>query len=109
MVATQKVVYQDQSKSEKEFFVYVHSDIYDEWKDDKSVPVNDVIQAYNIYSNRTGGSTGVVIAPSKGELEKVFGTSQDSQVVEYILNHGAVKGFSHPQREEMERPQGAVE
>ncbi|KAK9701260.1 hypothetical protein K7432_011797 [Basidiobolus ranarum] len=108
MVATQKIVYSNPEKSDKEFFVYVHADIYADWKDDKSVPVTDVIQAYNVYTTHTGGNTGVVIAPTKSDLEKVFGFSHDAEVVEFILNHGTAKGVAHSKtRGESEHSHGS--
>ncbi|KAK9765147.1 hypothetical protein K7432_006757 [Basidiobolus ranarum] len=94
MAATQQVVFSDKEKSNSEFFIYIHPEIYTQWKTDKSIPITRVVQAFNIYITRNGSSTGVAETPSNQELENVFGTSNDTAVVEHILNHGTVKGNS---------------
>ncbi|ORX94864.1 DUF1960-domain-containing protein [Basidiobolus meristosporus CBS 931.73] len=94
MAATQQVVFSDKEKSDTEFFVFVNPEVYEEWESDKSVPISKVVQAFNIYVTRTGGSTGVAETPSNQELENTFGTSNDTAVVEHILKHGVAKGSS---------------
>ncbi|KAK9765148.1 hypothetical protein K7432_006758 [Basidiobolus ranarum] len=94
MAATQQVVFTDKEKSDSEFSIYINPDVYTQWKSDKSISMTEVVQSFNIYITRNGGNTGIVEAPSNQELETVFGTSNETTVVEYILNHGVTKGNS---------------
>ncbi|KAK9702817.1 hypothetical protein K7432_011056 [Basidiobolus ranarum] len=92
MAATQQVVFGDKEKSDAEFFIYINPDVYTKWKSDKTIPITDVVQAFNVYTTRGGGNTGVAETPSHQELDTVFGTSNNTAVVEHILKHGVVKG-----------------
>ncbi|ORX90711.1 DUF1960-domain-containing protein [Basidiobolus meristosporus CBS 931.73] len=92
MAASQQIVFTDKEKSDLEFIVYINPDVYSKWKSDKSIPITEVVQSFNVYTTRGGGNTGVAETPSNQELDNVFGTSNDTAVVEHILKHGVLKG-----------------
>ncbi len=45
------------------------------------VPLNDVVQSYEVFREEGGGNEGVVDRPSRQTLENEFGTSNDIDVV----------------------------
>ncbi|ORX90197.1 DUF1960-domain-containing protein [Basidiobolus meristosporus CBS 931.73] len=92
MPASQQIVFADKEKSDSEFVVFINSDIYSKWRSDKSISITDVVQTFNVYITRSGGHTGVSETPSHQELDTVFGTSNNTAVVEHILKHGTLKG-----------------
>ncbi|ORX92739.1 hypothetical protein K493DRAFT_285475 [Basidiobolus meristosporus CBS 931.73] len=102
MATSQQIVFADKEKSDSEFVVYVNPDIYSKWKSDKSIPITDVVQTFNVYVTRGGGNTGVSETPSHQELDSVFDTANNTAVVEHILLHGSLKGtsrISKPERD----------
>ncbi|KAJ3079878.1 hypothetical protein HK102_003451 [Quaeritorhiza haematococci] len=67
------------------FFFYYK---YEQWLHDKTVPVTEVVQAYDIYETESGGNTGVAGAPSKARLMNIFGTANVDDIIPLILTNG---------------------
>ncbi|KAJ3574793.1 hypothetical protein NP233_g1527 [Leucocoprinus birnbaumii] len=82
------VVYKPDSQSTDEYMVYVDPVQYSKWKDgDTSIPIVDIVDSYSVY--HTGqGTQGIQKTPSKQQLDTIFGTHKDVDVVEYILKNG---------------------
>ncbi|KXS08958.1 hypothetical protein M427DRAFT_64989 [Gonapodya prolifera JEL478] len=72
--------------------VYANEGMTDKWRHDKSIPLVDVVQTFDVWIHRTGSTTGVAERPSKGELDGTFSTHRvDSEVIPYILEQGTVQ------------------
>ncbi|EIE80557.1 hypothetical protein G6F46_005964 [Rhizopus delemar] len=86
-----KVVYK--SPDQTEFFVVANHGMRSKWKKDKSIPLIDVVQTFDIHTTITGSNTGEYVHPSKGTLESHFGTSNVDDIVKKIVEEGEEKGM----------------
>lgn len=76
-----------------EFFVIANEGMVEKWRSDKSTPLVEVVQSFDIFTTNSGGNTGEYISPSKGLLESNFNTTNDDDIVKKIVAEGEVKGF----------------
>ncbi|SCV68701.1 BQ2448_822 [Microbotryum intermedium] len=54
---------------------------------DKTIPLVDIVDSFDVF--HTGqGSQGLMQRPSKQELDSVFGTHNDTEIVEIVLEKG---------------------
>ncbi|XP_006456804.1 hypothetical protein AGABI2DRAFT_195798 [Agaricus bisporus var. bisporus H97] len=85
------VVYKPDSQSTDEYMVYVNFAEYRKWKDgDTSIPLVDVVDSYSVY--HTGqGTQGLQKTPSNQQLDTIFGTHKDVDVVQFILKNGKLQ------------------
>ncbi|CAG8624384.1 6853_t:CDS:2 [Ambispora leptoticha] len=60
------------------------------WRKDKTIPLADVIQTFDVYEITNGGNEGIAGRPSKQRLENTFGTSNLDEVIEQILEQGTI-------------------
>ncbi|EGO02013.1 hypothetical protein SERLA73DRAFT_132746 [Serpula lacrymans var. lacrymans S7.3] len=92
-----KVVYKPDSQSTDEFIAVVNPEEFKKWKDgDSSIPLASVVDSFEIFHSGQG-SQGLLGRPSKQQLETVFGTSKDVDVMTIVLQKGreqAGEGFS---------------
>lgn len=86
-----KVVYK--SSDNTEFFVIANEGMVSKWRKDKSIPLIDVVQNFNVHIISNGGNTGEYITPSKGVLESNFQTSNTDEIVKKIVAEGEEKGL----------------
>ncbi|KAI9143548.1 ribosome maturation protein [Paraphysoderma sedebokerense] len=87
----EKVVYHDRKVTTEEFFVITNPGMVQKWKTDKTIPLVEVVQSFDIFQHGTGGHEGVATRPSKQTLLDVFGTKNETEVVEWLLLHGTVQ------------------
>ncbi|KAF2719859.1 shwachman-Bodian-diamond syndrome protein [Polychaeton citri CBS 116435] len=77
--------------STDDFIVFVDSaQAVKEWKQDKSVPLAQVVSGFKIFVTHKHGNQGTLDGASKGTLEDEFGTSRDEDVVTQILERGTI-------------------
>jgi len=83
-----KVIYKPDTQSTDEYMIIVNPEEYKKWKDgDTTIPLADVVDSFNIF--HTGqGSQGILRRPSKQQLDTVFGSHKDVDVVEFMLKNG---------------------
>lgn len=82
-----KVVYKPDAQS-TEFMVMVNPAEFKKWKaGDTSIPLAEVVDSFEIFCS-TQGSQGYLGRPSKQQLENLFGTSKDVEVVKALLEKG---------------------
>ncbi|KAG2115934.1 DUF1960-domain-containing protein [Suillus discolor] len=83
-----KVVYKPDTQSTDEFITFVNPAEYKKWKaGDRTIPLAEVVDAFKIfYSNQ--GAQGILGAPSKQQLDTIFGTTKDVDVLMHILEKG---------------------
>jgi len=61
-----------------------------EWKNDKTVPMAQVVDGFKIFVTHKQGTQGIHDTASKGALEDEFGTHKDDDVMQQILEKGTV-------------------
>ncbi|KAI1796164.1 ribosome maturation protein [Ganoderma leucocontextum] len=83
-----KIVYKHSPEGNEEFIIIVNPVEYKRWKEGgMSVPLTEVVDSFEIFwSNQ--GAQGLLGRPSKQQLENVFGSSKDVDVITQILNKG---------------------
>ncbi|KAI8073869.1 hypothetical protein BC940DRAFT_76197 [Gongronella butleri] len=79
-----RMVYKDDSGDE--FFVIVNEDMVPKWKKDRTIPLVEVVQSFDVF-------TGHGDRPSKGQLESTFNTSKNDDIVPMIIERGFKKNF----------------
>jgi len=83
-----KVVYKPDPNSSDVFLVIVNPVEYKKWKDgDRTVPLIEVVDSFEVLSSNQGPQ-GLLGRPSKQELDNVFGTHADVDVIQQILEKG---------------------
>lgn len=89
-----KVVYRPDSQSTDEFVAMVNAAEFKKWKSgDTSIPLADVVDSFDVFHS----NQGILLRPSRQQLENVFGTSKDVDVLTTILQNGKeqpVNGFT---------------
>ncbi|CAG8490729.1 6208_t:CDS:2 [Paraglomus brasilianum] len=84
-----RIIYKPQG-SRDEYFVYAYPEEVKKWRKDKSIPLTDVVQSFDIFEIFGGGNDGIAGRPSKQRLENTFGTSKNMDVLEIILEDGMI-------------------
>ncbi|CAO3594190.1 unnamed protein product [Absidia cylindrospora] len=77
----------------EEFYVIGVPDMVSKWKNDKTIPLVDVVQSFDIFTSPAGGNILPADRPSNGQLENTFNTSNSDDVVRYIVENGTTKNF----------------
>ncbi|KAI0092176.1 DUF1960-domain-containing protein [Irpex rosettiformis] len=94
--ALTKVVYKPSTQSTDEFTVIVNSDEFKRWKDgelmsvrslDTTIPLTEVVDSFQVFFSNQG-SQGILGQASNQQLQNVFGSHKDIDVVEQILRKG---------------------
>ncbi|EGG07185.1 uncharacterized protein MELLADRAFT_86012 [Melampsora larici-populina 98AG31] len=89
-----KVIYKPDSMSTDEFIAII-SDVpaYKKWlgtEGDKSIPLVEIVDSFDVFHSGQGAQ-GLLNRPSKQELETVFGTSNDTEVITIVLEKGRLE------------------
>ncbi|RKO90976.1 hypothetical protein BDK51DRAFT_34568 [Blyttiomyces helicus] len=71
----------------KEFFVYAEPD--------KTIPLIEVVQAFEVFEGESGGHTGTLDRPSKQQLSTAFNTDSLDAVVAKIVTEGRIVPSVH--------------
>ncbi|KAI0265217.1 DUF1960-domain-containing protein [Gloeopeniophorella convolvens] len=77
-----KVVYKPDPNASNVFIVIVNPVEYRKWKEGV-----EVVDAFEVYSSNQGPQ-GILGRSSKQELDTVFGTHVDTDVIQHILENG---------------------
>ncbi|KAJ7241902.1 ribosome maturation protein [Mycena haematopus] len=92
MGKTSKVIYKPDTQSTEEFTVIVNSEEYKKWKEgDTTIPLADVVDSFQVFWS-SQGAQGVLGKPSNQQLDTVFETHKDVDVVTAILKEGREQG-----------------
>ncbi|GAA5842447.1 hypothetical protein JCM9279_005386 [Rhodotorula babjevae] len=84
-------VYKPDSQSTDEWILIVG----DVAAAENSIPLVDIVDSFDVF--HTGqGSQGILARPSKQELETVFETTKEDEIVEIILTKGQIKSSDTP-------------
>ncbi|KAI0053777.1 FYSH domain-containing protein [Auriscalpium vulgare] len=83
-----KIVYKPDPNATDVFLVIVDPVEFKKWKEGGyTIPLVSVLDSFEIFSSNQG-SQGLLGRPSKQELDNVFGTHTDTDVVLQILEKG---------------------
>ncbi|KAI8822504.1 ribosome maturation protein [Fimicolochytrium jonesii] len=74
-----------------DFFVFADPNQVEPWRKDKSIPIVDVVESFDIFAVNNGGNTGVYERPSRQQLDTTFGTHNVSEIIERILQEGKIE------------------
>ncbi|KAL9559593.1 hypothetical protein PS6_000688 [Mucor atramentarius] len=85
-----KVVFKGDDNAE--YFVIAQPGMVAKWKKDKTIPLIDVVQSFDVFTTPSGSVTGEAIRPSNSTLENVFSTSNKDDIVKKIVSEGEEKG-----------------
>ncbi|KAJ6539648.1 ribosome maturation protein [Mycena capillaripes] len=86
MAKTSKVIYKPDSQSTEEFTIIVNTEEYK-----NSIPLADVVDSFQVFHS-SQGAQGVLGKPSNQQLDTVFETHKDVDVVTIILEKGREQG-----------------
>mmetsp|Transcript_4 Transcript_4/g.13 ORF Transcript_4/g.13 Transcript_4/m.13 type:complete len:123 (+) Transcript_4:52-420(+) len=63
---------------------------------DKSIPLAAMIASAGIFKfDKPGTKQGIMGKPSKTELQNAFGTTNETKILEFMLQHGHLEGEHH--------------
>ncbi|KZW04183.1 DUF1960-domain-containing protein [Exidia glandulosa HHB12029] len=96
--ALHRVIYKPDSTSTDEYMVVVEQDEYKRWLEGRSVALAMVVDSFEVFHSGQG-SQGRWGRPSKQQLETIFGSSKEDDVVKLILEKGELKAGDSFQKE----------
>lgn len=70
----------------------VDEEMLGRYQRDKSIPLANVVDSFEVLKYAQGSRSGMLGKPSKRELEETFGTTRDDEIVEFMLQHGEIHG-----------------
>ncbi|KAI9846627.1 MAG: hypothetical protein M1838_001226 [Thelocarpon superellum] len=74
---------------EEDFIIFVDdAQIVKDWRKDKSIPLAQVVSGWKVFVTHKHGAQGVLDTASHSTLENEFGTHQEEEVVQTILEKG---------------------
>ncbi|KAI5866920.1 shwachman-Bodian-diamond syndrome protein [Durotheca rogersii] len=86
--------------SDEDFILFIDDlDTYKKWKGDKSTPMAHFISAFKIFVTHKQGAQGQMNGASKSTLENEFGTSNEEEVIQKILESGSIQETEFPGRQ----------
>ena len=81
----------------------VHTDQLERYRKDKTVPLVEVVDSFEVFKYETPGHSGKLAHPSKAELKNCFGTTNETEIVQFMLENGHLgKHKPSPKTEEKE-------
>ncbi|WFD31937.1 hypothetical protein MSPP1_002979 [Malassezia sp. CBS 17886] len=86
-----KVNYKPDPMATDEYSVIINPDEYEKWRNgDRTIPLADVVDLFNIF-HTDQGNQGLLRRASKQQLEAVFGTQNEDEAIEKLLQIGYVQ------------------
>ncbi|KAI0340901.1 DUF1960-domain-containing protein [Trametopsis cervina] len=86
-----KVVYKPSTQSTDEFTVIVNSDEFKSWKEGgDTIPLTEVVDSFQVFFSNQG-TQGILGQASNQQLDNVFGSHKDIDVVQQILEKGTAQ------------------
>jgi len=74
------------------------------WKEDKSTPLVDVVNSFDVFTTHKHGAQGTLDRASNALLENEFGTKNTDEVVQVILQKGDVQATQGAARQGERNP-----
>ncbi|MCJ1409032.1 hypothetical protein MMC19_003109 [Ptychographa xylographoides] len=83
-----------------DFVIYVDSTkAVQDWKDDRSIPLAQVVSGFKIFVTHKHGAQGVGDEASKSTLENQFGSHNEDECIIKILEGGTVQDTEGGERQ----------
>jgi ribosome maturation protein Sdo1 len=70
----------------------VDEEMYDRYQKDKSIPIAQVVDSFEVFRYEHPGKSGKLAKPSKQDLTDVFGFTNDDKIAAFMLEHGKRSG-----------------
>ncbi|KAJ3345034.1 hypothetical protein HDU83_004479 [Entophlyctis luteolus] len=70
------------------FFAYADKDMLGKWRVDKTIPLVDVVQSFNVYQSENKSTQGIECIAGKADLKNHFGYDDPVSCIEQILAKG---------------------
>ncbi|KAJ5087014.1 RNA binding protein [Penicillium alfredii] len=94
---TSKIFYKGRSD---DFIVFVDDlEILHKWKNDRSIPLSEVLNGWKIFVTHSHGAQGVLDTASKASLNNEFGTNNEDECMIKILEGGEYQNYTQRERE----------
>ncbi|ORZ03173.1 hypothetical protein BCR43DRAFT_535119 [Syncephalastrum racemosum] len=77
----------------REYYVIANPGMASKWRNDKTIPLVDVVQSFDVWTSNCYKETGEAIRPPKGMLESAFQTKDGDEMVRQIVERGEEKGM----------------
>jgi ribosome maturation protein Sdo1 len=77
-----------------ELIVFTNPGMTQKWRHDKSIPLVDVVQRFEIFDSDTKGLQGKVNHVSKQRIFDALGTNNTEEAIRQILENGDIKHHS---------------
>ncbi|KAI9803552.1 MAG: hypothetical protein M1825_001895 [Sarcosagium campestre] len=85
---------------EEDFIIFVDdAESVRKWRDDRSIPLAQVVSGWKVFVTHKHGAQGVLDAASHSTLENEFGTHRDDDVVTQILEKGTLQEVENAERQ----------
>ncbi|CAI7678546.1 unnamed protein product [Penicillium pancosmium] len=92
-----KVFYKGKSE---DFVVFVDDlEILKKWRNDRSIPLADVVNGWKIFVTHRHGAQGIMDGASKATLEDEFGSHREEDCMAKILEGGEHQAVTARERE----------
>ncbi|KAJ5231845.1 RNA binding protein [Penicillium citrinum] len=92
-----KVFYKGKSE---DFIVFVDDvEILKKWKNDRSIPLADVVNGWKIFVTHRHGAQGIMDGASKSILADEFGSEKEDDCIVKILENGEYQNITSRERE----------
>jgi len=101
MSPPQKLTFTPKPESANEhpstFVVLVDEDAFTKYvSGDKSMALATIVDSFDIFKFDNPGKEGTLAKPSKAELLNAFGTNDENEIMEFMLEHGTLHGNKSP-------------
>ncbi|KAF9780267.1 ribosome maturation protein [Thelephora terrestris] len=90
-----RIVYKPDTQSTEEYIIIVHPEELKKYKaGDTTIPLTDVVESFQVFFSNQGNQ-GLLGKPSKQQLETVFGTSVDVEIIKLMIQKGKDQSSDH--------------
>lgn len=73
----------------------VDAEVMSKYRKDKTVPLVEVFDSFQVFKFGTPGKEGKLVKPSDEELKSTFGTTNDMAIAEFMAKKGEMHGSPH--------------
>ena len=76
---------------------------------DHSIPLAQIVSSFEISKYAGRGNEGKLVKPTNSEKHDVFGTTNSTEIVEFMLEHGTLRVRHHGKAKKVKEPMSTVE
>ncbi|RKP04720.1 ribosome maturation protein [Thamnocephalis sphaerospora] len=80
------------SEDGDEFFVFVDPGMVPKWRKDRTIPLVDVVQTFEVFATDTGGNDGRAGRASLQSITNAMGVKSVDDAVQFVVEHGELRG-----------------